>query len=457
MDDQDNTAVLATALLGAAGLPFAAVDALWRSGAATGWKPGRPGLAAPSSPLTATLIASPTGTPGLGALAASIWDPQQLHDLVTNHHDDLVWRTAAANLSLAPATSDMMAAYPLGVTAVSTRRAARQALADAEANGDLAAAAAVAAALVDAGEAVLIAGLLADRDNGTLTGVLAAVADSAAHGIVHDASWGTANRAARLVRDRVLDLVPRDVRTALAAELAVLRGAPVTAVALRAIIDAVDDGELTLDDIEATVDAEAAAYADLVGGDAAMICARQLSAPARPSPRTPVTVKTLDRHDSASDEAAMLAIMGLASVGARTVLSSADPCTDTALANALDAADVETVIDWAEGRTKQQPKPGAVVREMSRMALTRLCELSVEVARRPAPLERCPELVSVYPAVAAVAVPPAAGRAAAKMLLLIFGDDPAAWSVFTQLVADGADETLVELAEASAAVTRASV
>jgi hypothetical protein len=441
---------LPAALLGVEGLTPAATDALWRANAAEGWQPGAAALCPPSHQLADELIASPPGTPGIAALAAALRDPQCLHDTVVAHRTPPVWEAAAQNPSLSPATSDMMAADPAGVVLVSNRRAARQALTDAETAG-AASAATVAAALINALEAVTIADLLVADARGTLTGVRSAVAAELARILVDDVVWGEAGATRRRVRDRVLELVPGAVRRELGADIAREEGAPLTAVSLAAAAQAVNAGELQLDEIAATLDAEAVAYAHLVGGTPAGFLPRP-----KPTKRPTAPKRDeLGRHDSAADEAALMEALGMASVGSRSRLNSTDVCSPQALATALDAADTDTVIDWAEGRLPQRPSAGAVEQEMGRMALTRLRSLAAEVARRPDPLTMCPELIVVYPGAAAQRVDRKAARAAAIQLQRQLGSDTASWAVAARLLADAAEETLVELAAAATSVVAA--
>jgi hypothetical protein len=449
-DTQQSTTPFRYALLTVPGLPQEAVDAIWRSGAVAGWSLGDTPLLPPSDQYTAELLTAPSETPELVALAASLTNPQILSGLVRTHQHEAVWSAAAANLSLAPATSDTMSASPLGVRTVAARKAARQALTEAEKAQNTAMVESLAQMIIEAGEAVLAAELIEDHLAASATGVRNGVAVAILAELIA-VEWGPKAHHIRVFRDRVLQICDTATRADLAGRIARTTEAPVTAVALEAIADLVGSAKLMPAEITARLDAEAAAYADLVGGFANDVLAAQLAKAAKPVRKAAPARKAPDlgKHDSTADEAALLTALGLGSVAARSTLNSAEPATPAQLATALDTADAETVIDWAEGRMPKRPEPGEVTREMTRMAYRRLRELAAEVARRPDPLENCPDLVMIAPKVAERAVGNKAARSAAVLITKRLGRDSDAWQVFAKLVNDAPEETLLELADAA--------
>jgi hypothetical protein len=444
-DDGPPDALFGAALAAVAGLPPAGIDALWAAGVVA----DSPVPQAPSPSASQRVLAN-ADPAMLEALAAATRDSQVLHAVVVKATPSAepVARAAAANPVLSDATFTLLDTDAASHTLVAARRSARASLAACGANASLAPA--TADELFAAGEALYVADIVAaGRADGTLGAALW-------HKLI-GATWGAKASQSRLVRDTVLVIADPPLRAELAAAVATNRNAPLTPVAAAAAVELIDAGTLAIGDVTARMDGDAFAWSRTAGATAVALGDAQFTDPAADeAAKRRAAMAEAGVYDTAADEAAMLLALGMADAAHHTILSSDSPVDQAVLDAALDDAAVETLADWAERRLGRVPAPGDLLRHLSRLPLGRLRELADELAVRPDPLVCNPELVFTIPSVTEAKVSPTAARWAAALLTDQLGGDDAAWAVLAQMVADGDDATLLELATASAAVTAPS-
>lgn len=427
------------------GLPQAARDALWGTDALKTWQEGWPVPGAPSTPTVFQLINFVTGNHAT-ALGAAIDDPATLHRTVQSMRSKDFWKGAATNPYLRPDTSDWLATQANGMLLVGHRVDARKALASRSAGG--ATADDVADGLVTAREGILCAQLLASRADGTLSGFELDVAD-AVDKLLLNASWGAKAAQARATRRAALSELakthPASV-TEFGFRLAENQYGVIDPGALDSVAAAINAGVVDPNSVQARLDADAAAWAELrTDGVAALIPEPTVVPLERKKALNPFAEKCI----GTKAEWQALALLGMATASSRAALSSSEPLTDEELTEALEEADVETVVDWAEKCLPHKPAPGQVLDVLLSMEPDRASSVAAEVDLRGGATDANPELALCLPGAASRPIPAAAARAVRAHMQRAIGEDRDQWAVAATLIDDGWEGTLVDLAEAA--------
>lgn len=444
----EESAPFGVALSSVAGIPTEAVDAIWQAGLVTS---STPRLRQPSDKMVDELIASPVTAIEHHALAACLRDSAKLEALIAAHPS--VAASAVDNCFL---TQDTAVEICGDDPELSSGPIGERTLIPADFSGcDPAQFQSAASSIVLARLAPCAAEMLDAQANGSASTEESGIADEIVDLIItgEDPNAGDHRR----FRAAVLDLVDSSTRTKLLIKISEASGLLGTAHDWAGLVDLIDSGIVFEEEVETRVDADAWLWSKMTGNDS--YDAFSVFGKSSPSPAGAGKTKSKGpkpvQVDSISDEAELLAMLGYEEVASRTVLDSNSSVSGEELEAALDAADPETVIDWAENRLPRRPLQGDVTAQMIRMGLDRVKELSLEVAKRPDPVEQNPELIIMTPGIAGAVIEPKAARMLAEFLYARLSGD-VEWAILASLLGDiASSDTVIEILEAAKQIATA--
>jgi hypothetical protein len=445
--ETNDDAPFGVALASVAGISDEAIDAAWRSDLITS---ATNRLQPPSEHVAQEMIDNPTTSVTHHALAATLRNSEMLHDLLVKHPD--TGASAVENYFLTRESAQMIVDHDedLASGSVALRLTADTvfptALLQQEAES-------AASALLLSRLAVDAAQLFDSVADGTASAGATSVVDELVKLVVtgEDPNAGDHRR----FRAALLELVGDDARQSLLFKISEEKSLLGTPSDWKHLIELIDDGLLFEDEIETRVDADSWLWAKLTGNagyDAFSEFGRKSGTSSPRQEKDALKGRKAVQIDSTSDEAELMALLGYEEIAARTVLDSNASVSKEELESALDIADAETVIDWAEGRLPRRPLTGDVIEQMLRMGVDRVVELSVEVGNRPDPLKQNQELIIMTPGIAAAHIDPKSARALVEFLSARIADEN--WVVLLSLLADARDnDTVIQLLEAVNSLT----
>ena len=204
-------------------------------------------------------------------------------------------------------------------------------------------------------------------------------------------------------------------------------------------VEAAYQAGLLSDDWEPTLSAFASARAEVVLPSDAKLLAR---------PEVPQVSHKKSVGDTASgtqdDYLAALEVLGLGDAAARLAISAGNLAEDE-FEQRIAAADVETIVDWAEKRLGQQPSPGRVAGVIDTLDTARQLDVLAEVARRPNPLELQPELALCLPKASELKVTEKSAVYVANIAQRAIGESVEGWSLACQLLTQGWSQSALEM------------
>lgn len=150
-------------------------------------------------------------------------------------------------------------------------------------------------------------------------------------------------------------------------------------------------------------------------------------------------------QDCSDDEAFILELLGHEGAAASIRLDSSSELSDEEIADALDSADVETIVDWAEGRLRQRPTTETVVAQLERLGEDKIDTIAKELALRPDPLQMQPGLVIAMPGATRMPI----SKDSAKLLAMYLSERVSSaeqWTVLAGFFSDQLDDvSIIEL------------
>jgi hypothetical protein len=418
------------------GIPDAGRNRLWEHAGLGNWSL-ETGNAIPAPGVEAVHMIAEMAEAGKGqALGASLFDATVLDEIVRAYPRPSLWEGAATNPALADSTKAFMASRKLGENLFTGRDAALDALSRLldHNDGD---AGEVATALAANGCGEAVTDVIADSLTGSSGPNGSAVADSLLERFARPADGPT-----QRCRAGVLATCPDSVRDAIIDKVAATQFGWIDQYVLPHIVEAIDAGRIDPDSNQAILDVDAVAWAEQLGGTAAALIG-EAPAPARPA--KPVHPGRRKQQLEMTDA---LSLIGMGDSARRLSLASSAGLTPEDQRELVAEADVETVMDWAEGSLRHQPAPGEVYGALSGQPGDRLEKLGEEARRRNGDVS--PELLCCLPGFANAQMTPAAARRAWGLLSETLTDNEVGWEVTVGLLAHGWDGTVLSLAESAA-------